>query len=104
MQGLVDEELDLLLVLCEEASANFEYLTELFFSSNDERMSSVFTKENNEERQKSIQDLKESILKEKVERKLKQNNDDKNDDYETKVSNLLNESFQKQIDELQKKS
>src|SRR6185369_11468640 len=33
IETLTDKELDLLLVLCDEASANFEYLTELFSSS-----------------------------------------------------------------------
>jgi len=111
METLTDEELDLLLIPRDEASANFEYLTEVFSSSSDARMSSLFTKEDNEENQKDIQSCREGVLEEKAKRKVRkdqqsQNNENKSE-FESKVNNekknLQDESWRMKINELEKR-
>jgi len=109
MKILTDEELDLLLVLCDEASANFEYLTEVFSSSSNARMSSLFTKEDNEENQKDIQDCRERVLEEKAKRKVQQDQQNQNNKskFEDKVNNekknFQDESWRIKISELEKR-
>lgn len=95
--NLTDEDLDLLPILCDEASVNFEYLTEALH---------IFTKEESEEKQKQIKICRESVLREKSERKVKQNSNfrnNENNNYENEENSLLKESLQRRIDELQKR-
>ena len=105
MKDLTDEELETLLTLCDEASVNFDYLTELFFSGDDEKLSSVFSQERNEEKQEKIKSIRESAIKEKAKRKVQQENGDNSENKsktDDNVNELLNESSKKRISELQK--
>ncbi|WNE40250.1 MAG: hypothetical protein GBAus27B_000317 [Mycoplasmataceae bacterium] len=88
---LTDQELETLLDLSAEASVNFDYLTQLFSDEKDGRMSNVFSSENNERRQEELKELREMIIREQVERKFRQNNND-----------LLNKNSQMRIAELEK--
>ena len=57
VKDLADEELEILLTLCDEASVNFDYLTELFFSEDDEKLSSVFSQESIRRSKKKLKTL-----------------------------------------------
>lgn len=106
MKNLTDEELEVLLSLCDEASVNFNYLTELFFSGDDEKLSSVFSQESNEEKQKNIESVREDIVKEKARRKVQRENNGSSENNQSKidgnVNELLNESLKKRTGKLQK--
>ncbi|WNE41006.1 MAG: Cell division protein CrgA [Mycoplasmataceae bacterium] len=68
MKNFTDRELELLLILSEEASDNFDYLTKE--SSQEEYFSEIFTEENNKKRQQEIKILIKKASDEK-ERRMK---------------------------------
>jgi len=105
MKDLTDEELEVLLTLCDQASVNFDYLTELFFSGDDEKLSSVFSQESNEEKQEKLGKIRKDTIKEKARRKVRQENGDNSENKsktDDNANKLLNESSRKRVSELQK--